>query len=287
MQDLHPAWTQPRTKAGLHILRAHGSSKAVIIRRKPSKWAHILLWDTACDTLAHGSWFRGRIYSERCDISWDGRWMVYLAMGSAGNTWNGICEVPWLRTVATVPNFGTWGGGGFFSDADILRVNDSSCHDYSLSRFSSSTEFPFGIEHAQAGGELNTVLSHRLKRDGWKREGEFGKRQEISRQHSAYSMLCIDDPGWSWQPSPEHPVLRMYYRGYLVRRHTFEFQLQDLDILDPEVDWATWDAKGDLLVARKGMILRYTLEGLQMGLPAFSIDLEHLSPPLKMPNVSG
>lgn len=91
---LPDAWTKPRTEARLHILRAHLASKAVIIRRKPSKCVHIILWNTASDTLEYGSWFKGRIYAERCDLSWDGCWMVYLAMGSGGETWNGICEPP-------------------------------------------------------------------------------------------------------------------------------------------------------------------------------------------------
>lgn len=278
-QNLPVAWTKPRTKARLHILRAHGSSKAVVIRRKPSKRVHIISWDTDTDALEHGSWFSGRIYSERCDLSWDGRWMVCLAMGSGGETWNGICSPPWLRTVADVPNMGTWAGGGFFSDAGMLRSNDNWCHDRSLSEFSKSKEFPFAIKRMESGGEVFPILSHRLERDGWKREGDFGKDEKISLKHSSYSTLCVDDPGWSWQPTSKHPVLRMFYRGYLVHGYTFEFRLDDCDLLDPEVDWATWDAKGDLLIACQGSIRRYTLNDLKSGSPGFSMDLEGLSPP--------
>lgn len=278
--DLPNAWTKPRTKARLHILRAHESSRAVIIRRKPSKCFHIISWDTASDALEHGSWFRGRIYSERCDLSWDGNWMVYLAMGAgAGEAWNGICAPPWLRTVADIPNMGTYAGGGFFSDARTLQSNDNWCHDRSLSEFSNSNEFPFSIEPMEPGGEVFPILSYRLERDGWKREGDFGKDQDISLKHSSYSTLCVDDPGWSWQPSPDHPILRVYYRGYLVHGYTFEFRLEGSDILNSEVDWATWDAKGDLLVARQGGIQRYTLDSLKNGVPTFSADFESLSPP--------
>ena len=123
------------------------------------------------------------------------------------------------------------------------------------------------------------ILSHRLERDGWKREGDFVEDQEISLKHSTYSTLCVGDPGWSWQPTPRHPVLRMFYRGYLVPGYTFEFRLEDSDLLDPEVDWATWDSKGDLLVARHGAIQRYTLESLKNGAPAFTTDFESLTPP--------
>lgn len=130
---LPEAWILPPTTARLHILRAHGASKAVIIRRKPSRLVHIISWDTSTDIIEHGSWFDGRIYAERCDLSWDGRWMVYLAMGRRGETWNGLCRPPSLESVLTVPNCGTWAGGGFFSDANTLQSNDHWHYDRSLS----------------------------------------------------------------------------------------------------------------------------------------------------------
>lgn len=207
--------------------------------------------------------------------------MGYLAMGSGGETWNGICEPPWLRTVADVPNMGTYAGGGFFPDAQTLRSNDVWHYDRSLSEFSKSKKFPFSIERMKSGGEVFPILSHRLERDGWKREGDFGKDQEISLKHSSYSTLCLYDPGWSWQPTSEHPVLRMFYRGYLVHGYTFEFVLDRSNLLDAEVDWATWDAKGDLLVARNGAIERYSLSALKSGSPDFFLDLENLTPPTK------
>ncbi len=277
--NLPPAWIRPRSKARMHILQAHQSPRAVIIRRKPSKCFHIFSWDTATDEMEHGSWFQGRIYSERCDISWDGRWMVYLAMGSGGETWNGICQPPWLRTVADVPNMGTWAGGGFFSDRRTLRSNDNWCSNRSLSEFTKSNELPFSIERMESGGEVFPILSCRLERDGWKREGDFGDDQEITLKHSSYSTLCLNDPGWSWQPTRRHPALRMFYRGYLVHGYTFEFQLEGSSLLDPEVDWATWDAKGDLLVARQGSVERYSLEALKNGVPEFRFDMEDLKPP--------
>ncbi len=207
--------------------------------------------------------------------------MVYLAMGSRGETWNGICAPPWLRTLADVPHCGTWAGGGVFSERAKLQSNDVWHSDRSLSEFSNSKELPFLIERIPSGGEVFPILSYRLARDGWKREGDFGEDQKITLKHSSYSALCVNDPGWSWQPTSEHPILRMYYRGYLVHGYTFEFRLDGSDLLGPAVDWATWDAKGDLLVALEGSIQRYTLEGLKNGTPAFSIDLEHLTPPTK------
>jgi hypothetical protein len=204
--------------------------------------------------------------------------MVYLAMGSRGNTWNGICQPPWLRTVADVPNMGTWAGGGFFSDARTLRSNDNWCWNRSLSEFTKSKGLPFFIERTESGGEVFPILAHRLERDGWKRQGDFGEERNISLKHSVFSVACVDDPGWLWQPTRRHPILRMCYRGYFVNGYTFEFRLEGSRLLDPEVDWATWDSKGDLLVTRRGTIERYALNELANGSPSFSLDLENLTP---------
>jgi hypothetical protein len=251
----------------------------VIIRRKPSKCFHIISWDTGNDDLVHGSWFRGKIFPEDCDLSWDGRWMVYLAIGANGATWSGICQPPWLRTSADVRNVGPVGGGGVFPDERTLRSNDR-LWDRSLREFSNSKDIPFTIEHLESTGETFPVLARRLARDGWKRGGPLRRDRVVFLKDEPHSTLYLEDPGWSWQPSPRHPVLRMFYRGW-VHRHIFEFQLEGSDLLDPDVDWATWSSAGDLLVARKGSVLRYSLAGLANGSPDFSCDLEGLTPPTK------
>lgn len=279
VSSLPVEWTTPQTTARMHILVAHAAARAVVIRRKPSKWVHVINWDTKRDELEHGSWFRGRIYAERCDLSWDGRWMVYLAMGSNGRTWNGICEPPRLRTLVDVPNVGTWAGGGYFSAKRTLQANDVWHSGRSLSEFSRAGNVPFAIERMDSGGEAFPILGLRLERDGWQRAGQFGRSEPITLKHSSYSNLCVDDPGWWCQPTPKHPVLRMFYRGYLVGGYTFEFQLDGSDLLGPAVDWATWDAKGDLLVARGGAVERYTLNALKKGVPSFRMDFEDLAPP--------
>ncbi|MEM7773351.1 MAG: hypothetical protein AAF327_22955, partial [Cyanobacteria bacterium P01_A01_bin.37] len=78
---------KPAQPARIHLLPAKRSPYVLVIRRKPSKCFHIIRWNTKTDRLEHGSWFNGKLYPKRCDISFDGQWMVYLAMGDSGNTW--------------------------------------------------------------------------------------------------------------------------------------------------------------------------------------------------------
>lgn len=280
-EDLPEAWTKPRKHARLHILRAHQASKAVIIRRKPSKVFHIISWDTATDELVHGSWFKGKITVESCDLSWDGEWMVYFAMGSELEYWTGICKPPKLSTVIDTSVCGMYTGGGYFSSEKILRSDDFNSPMRWIRSFLDKEKNPFLILPMNRVQNGKNILALRLKRDGWQQEGTSDNWVRIRLKHSGYASFCPDDPGWSWQPTKQHPTLRMFYRGHLVGGNKYEFLLVGSDLLGPEVDWATWDAKGDLLVARNGAIERYTLKALETGVPDFRCDLEHLTPPEK------
>jgi len=167
----------------------------------------------------------------------------------------------------------------FFLGQQELTANDLWHQERSLSEFSGSEQIPFSIRRMDSGGEVFPILSYRLERDGWKREGDFGEEREVRLKHTSYSTVCLDDPGWSWRPTAQHPVLRMFFRGYLVGGYTFEFQLEGSNLLDPEVDWATWDSKGDLLVARQGAIERYSLSALKGGSIDYNFSLESLNAP--------
>lgn len=88
------------------------------------------------DVFEDGAWFRGRIYEDKCDVSPDGRWLLYAAhQGSRLNTsythsWTAVSRLPWLHALALWPMGTTYGGGGRFVDAHtvILRVGQAQTH---------------------------------------------------------------------------------------------------------------------------------------------------------------
>ena len=250
--------TPPGT-ARIHILPARAAPYAAVIRRKPSKCFHIIRWNTVNGAFEHGSWFRGRLYPLDSDISHDGRWMVYLALGSRGQGWSGLCELPWLRTVAegTVP--GPLAGGGFWPRADVL------CLACWTPKTEPSVPLPFRIETDNKWYTHPRTFHSRLERDGWRLAG---------------GLTAIPDRGdtdWVWRFTPDHPVLRCHVAEWPP---TFRFRLDGSpDLLDDQVDWACWDCTGALLVARTGGIARYTLADLTAGTPSFSVSLENLEPP--------
>lgn len=276
---LDRSWVEPTHSARLHLLPAFQAPVCVVIRRKPSRLFHVMKWDTRRDTFEHGSWFRGKLYPMRCDVSWDGRWMVYLAMGADGSTtWNGLCQPPWLKTIVESANTGTWAGGGVFTGAETLTANTCWYAEQSLT---DGRRIPkLRIVERRNGGEDEGALHERLRRDGWERSGpNWGTGREIKTRRDRYTVANVGDDGWHWKPTRRHPTLRTWYRGYLERGRTFEFELEGYEqFVDARVEWATWDCKGDLLVARCGHLQRYSLSDLASGTPAFDWDLDSLAP---------
>jgi hypothetical protein len=83
----------------LHLLLARAAERILIICRGPTRVFHLVLWDTAHDMFEHGAWFRGALYVRRCDLSFDGQWLVSFAMGPTRElySWVALSRPPWLR----------------------------------------------------------------------------------------------------------------------------------------------------------------------------------------------
>lgn len=114
--------------ARLFVIQARDEPIAVILRRGPSRWYHVIQWDTRRDTFSHGAWFKGRIYEERCDVSPDGRLFLYFVLkGSRSSTefthaWTAVSRVPWLHALVLWPQGTTYGGGGRFIDNRTIAL---------------------------------------------------------------------------------------------------------------------------------------------------------------------
>jgi hypothetical protein len=116
-----PAHIMETPPCRLFVITARDAPIAIVLRRGPSKWYHVLRWHTHNDTFEPGAWFHGRIYEERCDLSPDGSLMVYFCHGGAWRpdytaSWTAVSRAPWLHALALWPWGSTWGGGGRFLD---------------------------------------------------------------------------------------------------------------------------------------------------------------------------
>ena len=139
--------------------------------------------------------------------------MVYLAMGDSGNTWNGVCRLPYLRTVVEGPNMGTWFGGGYWRDRKTLLLNQWEPAE-------GAVPFKMAPLKAEFGGEDLSVLYPKWERDGWRRRGDNYGTHEI-KNLAKYTVECRGDDGWGNQPSRQYPALTARDIGYLAHGYTF------------------------------------------------------------------
>lgn len=102
----------------IFCIPATDASVVAVIRRGPSGWCHLGRWDPGAGTYEPGSWIRGVIYPQRCDLSPDGRWFAsFVLKGSIradwtpGATYVAISRLPWLTALAGWGTGGTWTRG--------------------------------------------------------------------------------------------------------------------------------------------------------------------------------
>ncbi len=280
--------TRTRRTARIHLLAARDAPLVVVLRRKPSKMFHVLGWNTRTDVLEPGSWFNGRLYEKRCDVSPDGAWLVYFGAGPGSmKTWTGLAHPPWLRAVAWFEGTGTWLGGGFWRDARTLCV--TAYPGWATPEpHPSAPKLPFTVERhdwRRDAGDLE-VLTHRFDRD-WVFDAAASAPVHAVGRGGNWSTRGVT---WTWtrKPTARHPTLRV--RGPLATAESatgFAFSLDENPALLADADWADYDALGQLVFARAGVLYRCALADLRAGRITQSIDLEPLQPPARPPAAGG
>ncbi|WP_316202312.1 MULTISPECIES: hypothetical protein [unclassified Bradyrhizobium] len=127
---------QKKVAPRLFVIFAREAHEAVIFRRGPSDWFHIIRWDTKGDKFYPGAWLKGRIYPEKCDLSPDGELLLSFIHKGRGlrtdytDAWSSISRSPWLHALGLWPQGTTYGGGGRFTDnrSVVLRFYPVAAH---------------------------------------------------------------------------------------------------------------------------------------------------------------
>jgi hypothetical protein len=166
--------TTPPAPARLFVLLARSAPVGVILRRGPSDWVQMIHWDTKHDVFTPGRWFHGRIYEHRCDISPNGRYVVYCAYKpgnkrtnpSYGDRWTAISKPPYFNALALWTIKDWIGGGGFFIERKKMLLNhledNATLHpDYSLGKVEIDPMDGFSFMR-------NSIYFHRMLRDKWR-----------------------------------------------------------------------------------------------------------------------
>ncbi len=236
---------QPVAYARIHVLMARSALYGVVMRRGPSKQVCTIGWDREHDTFQIGQWLKGRIYERRCDLSPDGKRMIYFAMNGkwqsdVGGSWTAISRAPYLNSDMLEGKGDCWHGGGLFMDNETYWINDGYGHKV----VPGHAPFDFSFKENNYLGECPGVYYPRLKRDGWVMTGKTDTISSFEKElwggwilrKQAYA--TIDHPPGKGCYYDEHELIHTT-RGKAIRHPDWEWAERDRDRL-------VWAEKGCL-----------------------------------------
>jgi len=248
-----------RFSARIHALLASDARVGVIIRRGPSKQVCTILWDRQHDEFQVGQWLKGRIYERRCDLSPDGKYLIYFAMSGkwraeAKGSWTAISRAPYLKALAIFPKGDCWNGGGLFTGKKSYWLNDGCGHSVLRntnlvvrdSKFQPSDYF---------GGECKGVYYPRLLRDGWK----FVRRIDVAKWKDLDLFEKPLPRGWVLRKIAHAEIGAPPGKGCYWDEHELRHSASGLRIACPDWEWAdiernrlVWAEAGKLFAGRLG-----------------------------------
>ena len=265
--------------ASLYGLIARDARVAVLFRRGPSRRVRLILWNLETDRLEPGQWFRGRVYERRCDLSPDGKHLIYFAASfrKPYYSWTAISRPPYFTALALWPKGDCWGGGGLFSKRNIqLNHRPSPPKDSSTPDEMKLAEgFRLGKAHSieplgeQSGwGEDDPIRIKRMIRDGW--VWVSGAHYPSARRPKGSFSFWNDKPfvaqkvlGASNGTLPR--ILQLVMHGHGEKNGPWN--VETAEIIDHEghvlhdfgrVDWIDKDQNGDVIYAQDGCVYRLT-----------------------------
>lgn len=217
---------------------------AAVLRRGPSDWVHVGAWHTATGEFEPGAWFRGVIYPQKCDLSPDGRWLVYSAMkvGSdwpAGDIYEAISRLPWLTALAAWNSGTTYTRGmHFVEDPAQSDAGDPDVGDIGplLQRYGLRGTLPGQYAVESRRGWVESADSPPSREGEWWDESR--RAIVVRAQPDGPNVLHVEGRYAAFRTGEPHldPPLYWLDRG------------DEIEILEG-VQWADWDTEGRLLVA--------------------------------------
>ncbi len=260
----------------LYVLTAAKAPLALVLRRGPTGWWHLMQWDLEALTLTPGAWFHGYLYPRRCDISADGRLFGYytLKMTGAHQGWPdaffAVSKAPWLQALAAWKTCGTWTWGCQFLEGEKLSIQAA----VEQQPFHGTYPHPFSTSPMGTDWPKRDVWNE-MKR-GWLLSGNDDplvappslamRRKQPGRTGGA--------------------VLGLIHKGVNFRKPGMEgvqleyFLQESPNDVTPLVDavWADWDHDGRLLMAtRSGTLEILECQGTTLK-QVWSVDLRDRTP---------
>jgi hypothetical protein len=118
--------------ARIFVVPSPKSSRAIVIRRGPTRYFAVMGWDRATDEIQLGQWFRGQMYPQESYLSPNGEHFIYSAgngnpNSETGGFWTAISRYPYLHAITMWPASETYQlGGVFLGNGKFVRTGQST-----------------------------------------------------------------------------------------------------------------------------------------------------------------
>lgn len=273
-----------RSPPRIFCIPARNASLAAVLRRGPTEWWQVGKWDLGRLEYEPGSWFHGTLYPQKCDLSPDGRWLLYSAMKqgavwAAGDIYEAISRLPWLTALAAW-NAGTTYTRGLHFDATPgpSQAGDPDVGDATpcLRRYGIKLTRPvqFAVERRRGWGETADTAPR-------ERGGVWDEQRQVEMQKPQPG----GDSGCVLRVEGSYAA----FRGMPDAREPATYSLsgdQELHVLEG-IQWADWDTGGRLLVATTSGRLEVrrvdSVKGATEDDPLFAVDLATAIPDTQPP----
>ncbi len=198
---------------------------------------------------------RGRIYERRCDLSPDGRKLIYFAMNGRSHSetkgsWTAVSRVPYLKAISLFGKGDCWHGGGMFLSDREFWLNNGRGHS-ELKQSHEVRRNANWIPSDYFGGECLNVYYNRLQRDGWIMRDEEDHGAVVFEKELPRSWT-IRKLAFSESGAPTG-------RGCYWDAHELRHKPTDTLLAFPEWEWAdyvdgrlVWAAEGKFRAAHLG-----------------------------------
>lgn len=237
----------------IHILTRPNVNTALVIVMKSKKATGFFELNFLNNTVTEGQWIQGKIYPRRCDLSENGKHIIYFAakfhIRNGPTTWTAVSKFPYFKALDFYDKGDTYNGGGLFLSTNEYLLNET----YEQKELYKNSSF------IVKRGKLNNVLLDdeteglyfpKLIRDGWKDKGENNEVRTFKKTYKHYEITkeCHIDRTFSEKRSLFYDIN--------------EFKINGKTEMKIESDWM--DFKNDKLYwADKGKIFYSNLNNIE------------------------
>lgn len=256
----------------LYAILAAKAPVALVFRRGPSRWWHLLRWHLDDGRLEHGAWVKKNVYPRRWDLSPDGKLTCFYLSGAFANEHQstrrydvvaGVSRTPWLHPIDSWTEGDTWGRGWFFTDNEAVSAGDE--------------QFSFQIGRQARSIRRNGIVSFlNERRRGW-REAPDSPVRDTDDMWDERRRVILQKPC----PTGGYTLRLRDQPGKGIDYHSPAFDVRQPDGTFRPFDnaaWADWAPNGNLLVATVDGFLRMHDPNHDDASPIVEHDLRSLTP---------